>query len=77
MKRRALALSLMGLMVLPVMGQDKEADRVKAAGDVIAEIMNVPDNIPQNVIDKADCVVVLPSVLKAAFVVGGSYGRGV
>ena len=77
MKRRALALSLMGLMVLPVMGQDKEADRVKAAGDVISEIMNVPDNIPQSVIDKADCVVVLPSVLKAAFVVGGSYGRGV
>ena len=39
--------------------------------------MNVPDDIPQSVIDKADCVVVLPSVLKAAFVVGGSYGRGV
>ena len=77
MKRRALALSLMGLMVLPVLGQDKEADRVKAAGDVISEIMNVPDNIPQSVIDKADCVVVLPSVLKAAFVVGASYGRGV
>ena len=44
------------MMVLPVMGQDKEADRVKAAGDVIAEIMNVPDDIPQSVIDKADCV---------------------
>jgi lipid-binding SYLF domain-containing protein len=39
--------------------------------------MNVPDDIPQSVIDKADCVVVLPSVLKAAFIVGGSYGRGV
>jgi SH3 domain-containing YSC84-like protein 1 len=77
MKKRALALSLMGLMVLPVLGQDKEADRVKAAGDVISEIMNVPDDIPQSVIDKADCVVVLPSVLKAAFIVGGSYGRGV
>ena len=52
-------------------------DRVEAAGTVISEIMNVPDDIPQSVIDKADCVVVLPSVLKAAFVVGGSYGRGV
>ena len=39
--------------------------------------MNLPDDIPQDVIDKADCVVVLPSVLKAAFIVGGSYGRGV
>jgi SH3 domain-containing YSC84-like protein 1 len=77
MKRTVVALSLMGLMVLPVLGQDKEADRVTAAGTVISEIMNVPDDIPQGVIDKADCVVVLPSVLKAAFIVGGSYGRGV
>src|ERR1700742_4688015 len=77
MRRTVVALSLMGLMVLPAFGQDKEIDRVKAAGTVISEIMNVPDNIPQGVIDKADCVVVLPSVLKAAFVVGGSYGRGV
>ena len=77
MKRTVVALSLMGLMVLPAFGQDKEADRVKAAGTVISEIMNVPDDIPQSVIDKADCVVVLPSVLKAAFIVGGSYGRGV
>src|SRR5277367_4398435 len=77
MRRTVVALSLMGLMVLPVLGQDKEADRVKAAGTVISEIMNVPDNIPQGVIDKADCVVVLPSVLKAAFIVGASYGRGI
>jgi SH3 domain-containing YSC84-like protein 1 len=77
MKRTVVALSLMGLMVLPAFGQDKEADRVMAAGTVISEIMNVPDDIPQSVIDKADCVVVLPSVLKAAFIVGASYGRGV
>src|ERR1700675_1016623 len=77
MKRTVVALSLMGLMVLPAFGQDKEADRVMAAGTVISEIMNVPDDIPQSVIDKAACVVVLPSVLKAAFIVGGSYGRGV
>src|SRR5271156_3009310 len=77
MKRTVGALSLMGLMVLPAFGQDKEADRVKAAGTVLSEIMNIPDDIPQSVIDKADCVVVLPSVLKAAFIVGGSYGRGV
>ena len=54
MKRTVVALGLMGLIVLPVLGQDKEADRVMAAGTVISEIMNVPDNIPQGVIDKAD-----------------------
>src|SRR5271170_2223033 len=77
MRRTVVTLSLLGMMVLPVFGQDKEEDRVKSAGTVISEIMNLPDDIPQSVIDKADCVVVLPSVLKAAFVVGGSYGRGV
>src|SRR6202789_1052364 len=77
MRRTVVALSLVGLMILPAFGQDKEEDRVKAAGTVISEIMNVPDDIPQSVIDKADCVVVMPSVIKAAFVVGGSYGRGV
>ena len=80
MKKTIAMLSLMGLMVLPAIAEDKnmkEADRVEAAGHVISEIMNVPDDIPQSVIDKADCVVVLPSVLKAAFIVGGSYGRGV
>ena len=77
MKRTVVALTLVGLMVLPAFGQDKEEDRVKSAGTVISEIMNVPDDIPQSVIDKADCVVVMPSVLKAAFIVGGSYGRGV
>jgi SH3 domain-containing YSC84-like protein 1 len=77
MRRTVVTLSLLGMMVLPVFGQDKEEDRVKSAGTVISEIMNLPDDIPQDVIDKADCVVVLPSVLKAAFVVGGSYGRGV
>jgi lipid-binding SYLF domain-containing protein len=77
MKRTVVALSLTALMVLPAFGQDKETDRVASAGTVISEIMNVPDDIPQSVIDKADCVVVLPSVIKAAFIVGGSYGRGV
>src|SRR6202789_2070875 len=77
MRRTVVALSLVGLMILASFWQDKEADRVMAAGTVISEIMNVPDDIPQSVIDKADCVVVLPSVLKAAFIVGGSYGRGV
>jgi lipid-binding SYLF domain-containing protein len=54
-----------------------EAKRLENAGTVMDEILNVPDNIPQDLIDKARCVVVLPSVVKAAFIVGGSYGRGV
>src|SRR5208282_4018404 len=49
----------------------------KSAGTVLKEIMNIPDNIPQSLIDKADCVIVYPTVLKAAFIVGASYGRGV
>jgi lipid-binding SYLF domain-containing protein len=54
-----------------------DQDRIKNAGMVLKEIMNIPDDIPQDVIDKADCVIVYPSVLKAAFIVGASYGRGV
>jgi SH3 domain-containing YSC84-like protein 1 len=77
MKSKVVALSLVGLMVLPAFGQNKEVDRVKSAGTVIQQILDIPDDIPQSVIDKADCVVVLPSVIKAAFIVGASYGRGV
>ena len=53
-----------------------EQDRLHNAGRVMHEILNIPDDIPQDLMDKARCVVVMPSVLKAAFVVGGSYGRG-
>ena len=78
MKRTITALVLDVALALPVSGRrSKECDRVENAGRVTKEIMDIPDDIPQNVIDKADCVVVLPSVVKAAFVVGASYGRGV
>src|SRR4029077_5524789 len=56
--------------------KDKEEDRLQNAGQVAKEIMDIPDDIPQDLLDKADCVVVFPSVLKAAFIVGASYGRG-
>src|SRR5579862_7612277 len=56
--------------------KEKDEDRLKNSGTVLTEILNLPDDIPQDLLDKADCVVVFPSVLKAAFVVGGSYGRG-
>src|SRR5271167_4234301 len=58
-------------------GDEREEDRVKDAGEVMKEIMNIPDDIPQDLLDKAECVVVLPSVKKGAFGVGGSYGRGI
>ena len=54
----------------------KENGRLENCGLVVQEIMDIPDNIPQDLIDKAECVIVYPSVLKAAFVIGGSYGRG-
>ena len=58
------------------LAETKENERLENCGVVLGEIMNVPDNIPANLIDKAECVIVLPSVLKAAFIIGGSYGRG-
>ena len=54
-----------------------EADRVKESGVVLKEILNIPDDIPQDLIDKSECLIILPSVKKAAFGIGGSYGRGV
>jgi lipid-binding SYLF domain-containing protein len=56
--------------------EKKDDDRLKNCGSVLHEILDVPDSIPQDLLDKAHCVVVFPSVLKAAFIVGGSYGRG-
>jgi SH3 domain-containing YSC84-like protein 1 len=57
-------------------GQSKQERRLETAGQVMSEVLKMPDTIPQHVLDRARCVVVVPSVLKAAFVVGGSYGRG-
>jgi lipid-binding SYLF domain-containing protein len=56
--------------------QTKQQRRLEAAGQVMSEVLNMPDTIPRHVLGRARCVVVVPSVLKAAFVVGGSYGRG-
>jgi lipid-binding SYLF domain-containing protein len=77
MKRMWLSVGLILALALPSSAQDKEADRVENAGKVLKEILSAPDSIPQSVLDKADCVVILPSVLKFAIGFGGSYGRGV
>src|SRR5215475_7831819 len=77
MKRILMSLGLACVLALPLFAQDKETDRVENAGKVMQEILNAPDGIPQSVLDKADCVVILPSVVKFAIGIGGSYGRGV
>ena len=77
MRKTLIGFGLAIVLALPLCAQDKETDRVENAGKVMKEILNAPDSIPQSVLDKADCVVVLPSVLKFAIGIGGSYGRGV
>jgi lipid-binding SYLF domain-containing protein len=54
----------------------KDTERLENSGQVAREIMNIPDDIPQKLLNRADCVIVIPSVLKAAFIFGGGYGRG-
>ncbi len=76
MKNKVLLAVLMMACVLPVMGQNKENERIDEAGTVMKEILGMPDGIPKDLLDKAECIVIYPSVKKAAFVVGGSYGRG-
>src|SRR5215472_15549093 len=77
MKKVWLSVGLISLLALPASAQKKEEERVDNAGKVMQEILNAPDSIPRSVLDKADCVVVLPSVVKFAVGIGGSYGRGV
>jgi lipid-binding SYLF domain-containing protein len=77
MKKTLIGISLTLALAFPLLAQDKESDRVENAGKVMQEILNAPDSIPQSVLDKTDCVVILPSVLKFAIGIGGSYGRGV
>ena len=77
MKRVFLLMSVMMLVGLPASAQKDENNRIKNAGQVMTEILNIPDDIPKDILDKAECVIVLPSVLKFAIGFGGSYGRGV
>jgi SH3 domain-containing YSC84-like protein 1 len=83
MQKLLACMSSLVLVALPLFSeaasasdQSKDDDRLRNCGTVLKEILDVPDDIPQDLLDKADCVVVFPSVLKAAFIVGASYGRG-
>jgi lipid-binding SYLF domain-containing protein len=76
--KRVLAVTASICLALPLFAQQKEQQRIKDSAQVLSEILATPDKgIPQDLLDKADCVIVFPSVKKAAFIVGGSYGRGV
>ncbi len=72
-----LMMFLMSTMLAFAADNAREQERVKDAGEVLKEILNIPDDIPQELLDKAECIVVLPSVKKGALGIGGSYGRGV
>ena len=82
MKRTALSMSLACLLAAGAQGSraaqddDKEVDRLKNAAVVLDEIFGMPDGIPKELLDRAECVIVFPSVKKLAVGIGGSYGRG-
>ena len=76
--KRWFTVTLCVCLTLPLVAQQKEQDRLRESNTVMKEILGTPDKgIPRDLLNKAECVVVFPSVKKAAFVVGASYGRGV
>jgi len=76
MKKAFAVLVAAALVALPAQAGSKEEQRLENCAEVLKEILDIPDNIPQELLDKAECVIVFPSVKKAAFGFGGSYGRG-
>ncbi|MGA7560477.1 MAG: lipid-binding SYLF domain-containing protein [Terriglobales bacterium] len=79
MKSKVLLVVLMLACVLPLVAEDKEEKvdvRIKQSETVMKEILGMPDGIPKDLLNKSYCLVIFPSVKKAAFIVGGSYGRG-
>ncbi len=77
MKRLMVLLLVAALAPVAAFASKEEEDRVQDSAQVLKEILNIPDDIPQDLIDKAECLIILPSVKKGAFGIGGSYGRGV
>lgn len=73
----AVALSIAFAAACPVMGDEsREQKRLEACGDVLKQILDIPDGIPKDLLNRAECVIVIPSTLKFAFGVGGDFGRG-
>jgi lipid-binding SYLF domain-containing protein len=76
-RKHLLVLGTVIFTVTAAAAQDKkEAERLGQAAAVLNEILMIPEGIPQDLLDKAECVLVFPSVVKAAIGIGGSYGRG-
>ena len=76
--KRYLVLLLSLCVVLPVVAQEKEQQRLTDSYNVLKEILDIPDKgIPSDLLNKSECVIVVPSMKKAAFIVGATYGRGV
>lgn len=71
-----IVVAALAVAATPSSASDEEAERLAAATTVVREILDIPDGIPQEWLDKAECVIVLPSVKKFALGIGGSYGRG-
>jgi lipid-binding SYLF domain-containing protein len=76
MKKYLVAAACLTLAAGAVYAANKEQKRLENCGVVMQEVVNVPDNIPKELLEKAECVIVIPSVRKLAFGVGASYGRG-
>ncbi len=79
MGRLMALMSAMALIAVPALARDKDREekRLENSGRVLKEILDIPDDIPADLLDKAECVAIFPSVLKLAIGIGGSYGRGV
>lgn len=79
MKNKLLMVVLMLVSAMPALADKEEKidDRINESANVIKEVLGMPDGIPKDLLDKADCLIIYPSVKKAAFGIGGSYGRGV
>lgn len=75
MKQILIAILTLGLGVTAA-AQGKQEDRLRESATVMKEVLGVPDDIPQSLLDRAECVIVFPGVKKVALGVGGSYGRG-
>ena len=78
MRRMMVLLSMCLLLPAGLFSADqtREQKRLETSGQVLKEILNIPDGLPKSLLDKAECVIVIPSVLKFAIGIGGDFGRG-
>lgn len=76
MNKKLLSIVLCLVCAVPVLAQKREQDRLEDAAAVMKEVLGMPESIPKDVLNKAVCVIVYPSVKKGAIGIGGSFGRG-